>query len=126
MSVKLPSRVRRSPRSERRKMRRLILVLLASAALLTAHPMGNFSVSHYARFTVTARGVELHYALDLAELPTFDLLRSWKLDRNSPRPLLEARAREQARLWLDQLRFTADGKTIRPKFEGVDLVISDG
>src|SRR5258708_4067587 len=107
-------------------MQRLILVLLASTALVTAHPMGNFSVSHYARFKVTAHGVELQYALDLAELPTFDLLRSWKLERSSPRPLLEARAREQARLWLDQLRITADGKTIRPRFEGVDLVISDG
>ncbi len=91
-----------------------------------AHPMGNFSVNHYARFQVTARGVELRYVLDLAEIPTFDMLRSWKLERTSPREQLEAKAREQARSWLDQLQIAADGKAVHAKFEGAELVIGDG
>ncbi|HYL76789.1 MAG TPA: hypothetical protein VEU96_21415 [Bryobacteraceae bacterium] len=96
------------------------------AIVASAHPMGNFSVNHYARFQVTRHGVELQYALDLAELPTFDLLRSWKLERNSPRSALDAKAREQAQAWVSELQIAADGKPIHPKLTNVDLVIADG
>ena len=102
------------------------LFLLSLAALAVAHPMGNFSVSHYARFQVTKHGVELQYALDLAELPTFDLLRSWKLERTSPRGALESKARDQAQVWVNQLQITADGKPIHPKLGRVELAIADG
>jgi len=44
--------------------------LLASRPGL-AHPLGNFSVSHYASIRVTQETIELHYMLDLAEIPTF-------------------------------------------------------
>jgi ABC-type nickel/cobalt efflux system permease component RcnA len=107
-------------------MKRVILFLLSLAALAAGHPMGNFSVSHYARFEVTGQGVELQYALDLADLPTFDLLRSWKLERTSPRSALERKAREQAQVWVNQLQIAVDGKLIHPKLGRVDLVIADG
>ena len=45
------------------------LALLAPPA--SAHPLGNFSISHYSGIRVGERGVELHYVLDLAEIPTF-------------------------------------------------------
>lgn len=101
-------------------------LLLLSAGIVAAHPMGNFSVSHYARIEVRSKGVELVYVLDLAELPTFDLLRSWKLERTSPRDQLEAKAREQAKAWLNGLQIASAGKAIVPKFVNSELVISDG
>lgn len=39
------------------------LFLIAMAA--SAHPMGNFSVIHYTRLEVSAKGVEVAYVLDL-------------------------------------------------------------
>jgi nickel/cobalt exporter len=107
-------------------MKRGSLLLLSTALIASGHPMGNSSVSHYARLEATLHGVELQYALDLAELPTADLLQSWKLDRNGPRAALEAKAREQAQVWLNQLRIAADGKPIHPKLGNVDLAIADG
>ncbi len=107
-------------------MKRTSLLLLFVSIIAAAHPMGNFSVSHYARLEVTRHGVELQYTLDLAELPTFDLLRSWNLERNSPRSALEAKARQQAQAWVNQLQITADGKPIHPKLKSVDLLIADG
>jgi ABC-type nickel/cobalt efflux system permease component RcnA len=101
-------------------------LLLITAFELQGHPMGNFSVNHYARFEVTANGVELTYVLDLAELPTFDLLRSWQLERNGDRRLLEAKAREQANEWLANLQIQVDRKPVRPRLERADLVIADG
>ncbi len=107
-------------------MRRLTVLSGLSAALCLAHPMGNFSVNHYARLEVTGRGVELTYAIDLAEIPTFDLLHSWQLERTSPPEKLESKAREQARLWLSQLRIQAGTTVVVPKFVDSKLVISDG
>jgi nickel/cobalt exporter len=107
-------------------MRNSALLLLLGAGLAFAHPMGNFSVSHYARFEVTGRGVELVYVLDLAEIPTFDLLRSWQLDRTSASQQLQAKAKEQAELWLNQLQITSDRQPVYPRFLGSELVISDG
>jgi nickel/cobalt transporter (NicO) family protein len=107
-------------------MKLVFWLLFAGAGAMFAHPMGNFSVSHYAAFEVSGRGVDLTYALDLAELPTFDLLRAWKLERNSPQAQLEAKASEQAKVWVQQLKITSDGKTVRPKIQGVKLLIADG
>ena len=101
-------------------------LLLLTAAVAFPHPMGNFSVSHYARLEVTGEGINLVYALDLAEIPTFDLLRSWQLDRNSPRALLESKASEQARLWLSQLQIRSGQQPLRPVFLASELIISDG
>ena len=107
-------------------MKRVVMLLLLAAPMAVPHPMGNFSVSHYARLEPTAKGVDLVYVLDLAEIPTFDLLRSWNLDRASPREALEAKARDQAKLWLSQLRIASNLETVRPSFLGSELVLADG
>jgi nickel/cobalt exporter len=39
-----------------------------------AHPLGNFSISHYTRIRVEHDAIELRYVLDLAEIPTFQEL----------------------------------------------------
>ncbi len=102
------------------------LMLLLTASLAFAHPMGNFSVSHYARLEVTGRGIDMTYALDLAEIPTFDLLRSWQLERTSAQQLLDAKAQEQAREWLSHLRITSDGRPLRTNLQSCQFTIADG
>ena len=60
-------------------MKRLVvlvgLVGLLGAALLpgaaSAHPLGNFTVNHFAAVDLAGNGVYVRYALDLAEIPTF-------------------------------------------------------
>src|SRR5260221_12120758 len=93
---------------------------------LMAHPMGNFSVSHYTRITVEPRGADLLYVLDLAEIPTFEILRQWKLERSSPQAELDRKAAEQAREWIRHLTITANGRAVAAQFQGVELKISDG
>ena len=88
--------------------------------------MGNFSVSHYTRLDVSPKGVEVTYALDLAEVPTYTLLRDWKLDAKSPQAELESKAAEQARAWADGLEFQAAGKPIQPKLVSTAIKLSDG
>jgi nickel/cobalt exporter len=56
-------------------MKRLVLLLLALAALLppaaSAHPLGNFSVNRYSGIEVSGSRIYVHYVLDLAEIPTY-------------------------------------------------------
>src|SRR5580704_3983862 len=101
-------------------------LFLAALGSAWGHPMGNFSVSHYTKLQPVSKGVEITYVLDLAELPTFDLLRSWGLERSSPPADLERKATEQARQWASHLQLTSDGKPVAAKFLGAKLVIADG
>ena len=57
-------------------MRRLALplALLALALAVTsadAHPLGNFSISHYTALEIGAADVTVRYVVDMAEIPTF-------------------------------------------------------
>jgi nickel/cobalt transporter (NicO) family protein len=111
-------------------MRKLLLALslcsMLGAILLEAHPLGNFSVNRYMKFDAGARGVELKYAIDLAEIPTFEMLRDWGLTASSPREQLDARAAEQARAWMKNLSIQVDGAAVEPGFESAELAITDG
>jgi nickel/cobalt transporter (NicO) family protein len=101
-------------------------IMLGTAALLTAHPLGNFSVNHYMRFEPGPRGIEMNYVMDLAEIPTFELLREWGLERNSPPAEIERKASEQARFWMRNLSLRVDGKPDQPVLEATDAVFADG
>jgi ABC-type nickel/cobalt efflux system permease component RcnA len=57
-------------------VRRLLLAVVAAAALTVpaaaaAHPLGNFSVNHYSRLELAGDAIYVRYALDLAEIPSF-------------------------------------------------------
>ena len=88
--------------------------------------MGNLSVNHYARLEPGAKGVEVTYVLDLAEIPTFELTQSWNVPKDSARDILQAKAVEQARVWVSNLVFTEDGKALAPKIESTELAVQDG
>lgn len=102
------------------------LLFFVLALTLSAHPMGNFSVSHYARIEVSGAGAQIRYVLDLAEIPSFQLLQQWGLAADSPRPLLEAKAEAQAREWVRNLNLACDGRAVSPRFAGATLVVAPG
>ena len=59
-------------------MKRLAALLvavgaLALPALASAHPLGNFTVNRYAGIEVAGSDVYVRYALDVAEIPTYQL-----------------------------------------------------
>jgi len=66
-------------------MNRLLIIFAAllcavAARPAGAHPMGNFSINHYAALLPAGGELQLSYHLDIAELPTVDEMRS--LDAN--------------------------------------------
>src|SRR5262245_66421165 len=76
--------------------RRRVVMAIALATLLAwasggpapavAHPLGNFSISHYTAIRVTGDAIELRYVVDLAEIPTFQEIQQAGLtpDANHP------------------------------------------
>jgi ABC-type nickel/cobalt efflux system permease component RcnA len=46
-------------------------LLVVAPPVVLAHPMGNFSISHFAGLSIETGAVELRYILDIAEIPTF-------------------------------------------------------
>ena len=107
-------------------MKRYLGLSVFLAAFVGAHPMGNFSVSHYSRIEVRPQGLAIRYVLDLAEIPTFQLLQQWKLEAGSPRPELESRAAGQAQEWVRNLKIASNGRRLAPHFEGASLVLDKG
>jgi nickel/cobalt exporter len=104
----------------------LAMALVASVAGLRAHPMGNFSVNHYARIQPSARGVQILYVLDLAEIPTFELLRNWGLASDSPRKEIDRQAAIQARQWIQNLSIAVNGRSVAPHLESTGVMMADG
>jgi nickel/cobalt exporter len=96
------------------------LALLAAGAAL-AHPMGNFSVNHYARITPVNGGVRIRYVLDLAEIPTFELMQDWGAGAD-PRQ----KALEQARTWAKGLVVTAAGRPAAVRVERAEIALAEG
>ena len=61
----------------------VVLTLLGALLLATlgggggtafAHPLGNFTINRYARIEVYSDAIRLHYILDEAEIPSFQLV----------------------------------------------------
>jgi nickel/cobalt transporter (NicO) family protein len=58
-------------------MKRLLLAAVAACALAvpaaaSAHPLGNFTINHFARVEVAGDRLYVRYVLDLAEIPTYE------------------------------------------------------
>src|SRR2546430_15402864 len=70
-----------------------------------AHPMGNFSINHYAHISANADGIRLRYVLDLAEIPTYQEMQRSGLvadaaDLRAARYLAQQAASIRHGLWL--------------------------
>jgi len=103
-----------------------LALLAAMAATLGAHPMGNFSVNHYARLAPGAQGVEILYVLDLAEIPTFELLQKWNLTDKAAQGAIDHAAGVQAREWINHLAMDVNGRAVTPRLRSTEVVMADG
>ncbi len=91
-----------------------------------AHPLGNFSIGHYARLRLTRDAVRMHYVLDMAEIPTFQEMP--QLDANGDhdvsasekRAYLQNKVKELA----SRLTITVNGESLTWQVESADLKLS--
>jgi nickel/cobalt exporter len=86
----------------RRALLLALLVLAALPAAASAHPLGNFSINHLARVSVSSDRVDVRYILDQAEIPTFQ-------ERGLPDAEVLARKQAEVRR---RLVLTVDGRVV--------------
>jgi ABC-type nickel/cobalt efflux system permease component RcnA len=84
------------PRTDAIGASALVAALVLVAPPVMAHPLGNFSISHYSGFRLEERSVELHYILDLAEIPTFQEIQETGVVPDPDHPSVAAYARGKA------------------------------
>lgn len=79
-----------------------------------AHPLGNFTVNHFVRITPDSDRVQLHYVVDLAEIPAFQELKL--SDQNGDgalsEPELNARLEALAPQYVNGLLLSEDGRGV--------------
>ncbi|HKW31712.1 MAG TPA: hypothetical protein VJN92_01825, partial [Candidatus Acidoferrum sp.] len=88
----------------------MVAGILACPAGLFAHPMGNFSISHYAGIHVGQGFIELHYLIDMAEIPTFQEFQQNDLVAQADDPRVRSYLSNQAEAFRKGLFLTLNGK----------------
>src|SRR4051794_23190910 len=101
--------------------KRLILLISLFAGVAGTHPMGNFSVNHFARLQPGPHGVAIHYVIDLAEIPTFELFQQW-----GPIADPQKKAPEQAREWAANLDIAVNGKRVPARVMHAQIALAEG
>lgn len=91
-----------------------LLVMAAFPARAAAHPMGNFSISHYAGITVEVDHIELRYLIDMAEIPTFQAIQDAAIVAEPGHPSLGPFLAQQAKT-------LAAGLTLSVNTQGLPL-----
>jgi ABC-type nickel/cobalt efflux system permease component RcnA len=115
--------------TKRRNLIILGLVLLACpVAMALAHPMGNFSISHYTALRVAGDGLHVRYRLDLAEIPTFREMAA--LDKNGDREISVAEREAYLSAKVPELtagqRLTVNGESVKLAAISSDLQVRPG
>jgi len=88
-------------------------MLILTPASASAHPLGNFTVNRFSGLEVSQQEILVHYAVDVAEVPTFQEFASIDVDQNnsaSPSELTTY-ADAKALFLLGGVRLMIDGVT---------------
>ncbi|RYX80300.1 hypothetical protein EON83_29225 [bacterium] len=94
----------------------------------SAHPMGNFSINHYARFEAQQGGLALRYILDFAEIPAAE--RMTALDQNNDGKVSatekSAYLKTETSQFLSGLSLQIDGRKVALTTRKSDLEVRAG
>ncbi len=99
-------------------MRSFLCLALASLAAIglarpaQAHPLGNFTINHLAKVRVAAHGLTIRYVVDMAEIPTFQVMSERAIEGNERSARLAQWGRDEITVIQSGLTIRADGKPL--------------
>ncbi len=120
------------PTEDRAVYTRLIASVLFAASMMIfadaaiAHPLGNFSVSHYSAIRVGKEAVELRYIIDMAEIPTFQEIQESGIVPKAGDPNLEAYLTRKTELLRDGLTLEVNGQLLPLRTETKEIIFPPG
>jgi ABC-type nickel/cobalt efflux system permease component RcnA len=105
-----------------RRVAILVIALFAffsSAVVVSAHPLGNFTINHYARLESTPDQIRVRYVLDFAEIPAFQEKQT--MDRDGSGDISEIERGlyldAQRTLLLPNIHLAVNGRAVPLEFE---------
>src|ERR1700758_4511353 len=101
-------------------------LLLISPSGAFAHPMGNFTINHYAGIQIENGWIEIHYVIDMAEIPTFQELQRSGLTARLDDPHLQEYLSSQAQTLGRGLRVMLDSNAITLRLMSQDVIFPAG
>jgi ABC-type nickel/cobalt efflux system permease component RcnA len=113
-------------KSNRRQPGRVLLLLGLSSAICFAHPMGNFSINHYAKIKIDKKSIEIRYLIDMAEIPTFQEIREFGITPPADDQAGSRYLDRQDGLLKEGISLDSDGRSVRLETISRELVFADG
>jgi ABC-type nickel/cobalt efflux system permease component RcnA len=102
------------------------VALLFFPAYTFAHPMGNFSISHYSGISIGPRVIEVRYWIDMAEIPTFQEMQQTGIAARGDDPSLPAYLSAKATEFVQGLHVTLNGRPVTLRAVSQDVIFPLG
>src|SRR5438093_2109681 len=102
------------------------LAVLVGAAGAAAHPLGNFSINHYAALEIAPPVVSVRYIIDLAEIPTFQEIQETGVVADVGHPSAARYATDKAEALGRGLTLEVDGRRLALEQRAQEIVFRPG
>jgi ABC-type nickel/cobalt efflux system permease component RcnA len=102
------------------------MALLFFPPFVLAHPMGNFSISHYSGISIGRGFLEVRYWIDMAEIPTFQEMQQNGIEVRLGDPRLPAYLSTQATAFAQGLHVTLNGRALPLRVVSQDVIFPPG
>src|SRR5712691_8731993 len=104
----------------------MLAAVVAAPRPSLAHPLGNFSISHYGAIQVEEDVIELRYLIDMAEIPTFQEVQETGISPESGHPGLKAYLERKMEALKEGLLLELDGRRLQLRGESTDVIFPPG
>lgn len=92
----------------------------------SAHPLGNFSISHYAEIRVEQNVIKLLYLIDMAEIPTFQQIQETGIVPKEGHTSLERFLAQKTETLQEGLLLELNGQRLQLQGEGKEVIFPPG
>ena len=104
----------------------LFVFILVTPSKVTAHPLGNFSISHYSAIRINGNEIELHYIIDMAEIPTFQEIQEVGFVPKAGEPSAEEYLMRKSEFLSDGLTLEVNGQRLSLRTESKEIIFPPG
>jgi nickel/cobalt exporter len=100
--------------------------LFTTVSEVTAHPLGNFSISQYSAIRVDKETVEIRYIIDMAEIPTFQEIQETGIVPQAGDSTLDAYLKRKTDMLGGGLILEINGLRLTPLSESREIIFPPG
>lgn len=104
----------------------VFVFFLTAAGKVTAHPLGNFSISQYSAIRVDKETVEIRYIIDMAEIPTFQEIQETGIVPQAGDSSLDTYLKQKTHMLAGGLTLEINGLRLTPLPESREIIFPPG